>query len=161
MKHLVKFVTIFILFLAFTVVNAQTFDEPSISRGNSELVIDFGMASTALDSAATDTSAVFSLEDYDGSSDDIFTLYTNLASSGTPKTDISIYGCETSNGTFVLLDAIQDAETDKGAVYTAFDIGDVRAKYYKLFVDNEDTGAALTGYHIKIRACKKDVTVTN
>lgn len=153
--------TLFVFFALALVMNAQTFDAPTISRGESELVIDFGMASTALDSAATDTSAVFSLEDYDGSSDDIFTLYTNLTSDGTPKTDISIYGCETSNGTFVLLDAIQDAEADKGAVYTPFDIADKRAKYYKLFVDNEDTGAALTGYHIKIRACLKDPAVKN
>ena len=159
MKSLVKFL---VILLAFTVVvNAQTFDAPSFHRSDAELVIDFGMSSTALDSAAQDISAAFTLEDYDATDGDVFTLYTNLTSAGTPKTDISIYGCETVAGTYVLLDAVQDAETDKGAVYTPFDLADKRAEFYKVYVTNEATGAALTGYHIKIRCSSKDNAVKN
>lgn len=148
--------TAILLLLFVSLAFAQSFDNPTIRAYDSELEIDFGMATTALDSAATDTSGVFSLEDYDATDGDVFTLYTNLTSAGTPKCDISIHGCETPNGTYVSLDVIQDAEGDKGAVYTPFDIADKRAKYYKLIIYNEDTGAALTGYHIKIRASKKD-----
>jgi hypothetical protein len=160
MKSLTKLFLILVLFTF--AVNAQTFDNPSVQRSNAELVIDFGMATTALDSAATDTSAAFVLEDYDGSTGDIFTLYTNLTSDSTTiKCDISIHGCETIDGTYVSLDTVQDAEADKGPVYTKFDIAGVRAKYYKVIIDQEDTGKALTGYHIKIRSSLKDAAVLN
>lgn len=159
MKTLFK--SILLLLLITVVTYSQTFDEPKYHRSDAELVIDFGMASTALDSAAQDISAAFTLEDYDATDGDVFTLYTNLTSAGTPKTDISIYGCETAGGTYVLLDAVQDAEADKGAVYTPFDLADKRAEFYKVYVTNEATGAALTGYHIKIRCSSKDNAVKN
>lgn len=160
MKTLTKTFLLLVLFVAINF--AQTFDVPKITRGESELVIDFGMASTALDSAAQDTSGIFSLEDYDGSSDDIFTLYSDLASGGTPKFSVIVQGCESAaGGVWTTLDTPLANSAVTTPVYTAFDIADLRAKYYRIIASQIATGAALTGYHIKIRACVKDNAVKN
>lgn len=147
------------MFLAF-VVNAQTFDTPKKYANDNGLVIDFGMASSALDSAAQDISKFFTLADYDGGTGNIFVLSSNLSTDGTMKVDIDIYGCETSGGTYVLMDNILANEATEGQVYTAFDMSDARAKYYKLYITTDaSAGAALTGYHLKITAGKKDPAI--
>lgn len=156
MKSLIKILAIFLL--ATLVINAQTFSVPSVSTGNSELVIDFGMVSTALDSAAKDTSGVFSLEDYDGTDGDVFTLFTDLASAGTPKTTVAIQGSEDLT-TWATLDTPLSNSAVTTPVWTPFDIADKRAKYYRITITNEATGADLTGYWVKIRASLKDAQV--
>lgn len=156
MKSLVKILNILIVLLAFTVgINAQTFDAPTISAGNSELVIDFGMSATALDSAAADTTTHFSLEDYDATDGDVFTLFTDLASGGTPKFTVAVQGSEDLT-TWATLDTPLSNSAVTTPVWTPFDIADKRAKYYRLIATNVATGAALTGYWIKIRASAKD-----
>lgn len=154
MKHLINLLVI--CMLAFVTLQAQTFDNPSVSNQDGYLYVDFGTTSTGLDSAAADTSGIFTLEDADGGIGNFATLYSNLTSGGTPKTDISIYGCETYNGTYVILDAVQDAEADTGPVYTAFDLAGARAKFYKIIITNEATGAALTAFQLGIHCHKKD-----
>ena len=155
MKTLLKTLSILLLFTF--IVSAQTFDAPKIYAEANGLTIDFGMASSTLDSVATDISAPFSLADYDASDGDVFTLYTDLnTAAGNPKTTFTIYGCETVNGTYVSLDAILSNSATNTATYTPFDIADKRAKFYKLYITNEATGRPLTGYHVKIRASKRD-----
>lgn len=161
MKRLTTLFTIFLVLLLLQINNAQTWDSPGVSAGDSELQIDFGVAATnTLDSAAVDTSGVFSLEDYDGGIGNFATLYYKLSSAGTPKTSIDIYGSETnSTSTMVKLDDVVADATAKTSTYVAFDLAGARAKYYWVVITNEATGAALTDFDVKIRGHAKEFKV--
>lgn len=145
--------------LSFSTFGQWTTDAAA-NRSNSELVVTFaGQLDTAAATYDSLMSQPFSLEDYD--TGDYFTLYYVFTSAaGAPNCLVDIYFSE-DNSTYTNFAQLVDTTTSETPTWTAFQLSNARAKYYKLGIEQVASGRDNTTFTVKIRAIKKDPAITN
>ncbi len=155
MKHLL---TMALVLLLSTAVFAQFTTNAAIEHADYGLTVSFaGALDTVGGTTPTLTSAVFSIEDYDGGTN--FSIFSHLASTvSVPKITATLYGSE-DNDTYAaknVLLTVDSLETYKWAAFTITG----RAKFYKLVLANARLGSGST-FDIKLRFPLKDPAVKN
>lgn len=157
MKNLL---TILVLFLLTSLLQAQLTTNASVSAGNSEMVVAFvGSVDSLGGDDSVVTSNVFDIEDYDGSTN--FSIYSSLSSTvSVPKITAILYGSEDGSTFTATTDTLLNADSLETPKWANFTISNGRAAMYKLVLANGSGGSAST-FTIKLRFPLKETRPGN
>lgn len=150
-----------LVFALFAILSLNVFAQfttgynPETKTSKSALLLTFaGVLDTAAGTYDSLASQVFSLEDFDG--EGYFTFYKKFTSTaGSPNILVDLYG-SFDNSTYTLVEQLQDTTTSETATFTAKNLSNARAKYYKLVIEQVASGRDNSTFDVRIYAHKRD-----